>query len=502
MVRAMWILALLFSLANALEVQGFLTSDCQKKIGVTVNVKDRDIDIINLQGQHERLNADAIETLYIFNVIDNPISTIQVDEDALKYLRAVYTDDSPEPRALAFPARFIEDLVVFFSLDGKSHVYTFADIYKIRPASSASLGSHKPAFQKATTFDFSSQSGKCEASPGVVKATRVLADKISISEFLNAMDEGYDALASFEERTYLYARPFLFEKSTRLGLVFIGKRDEPGINFPMYFQWSTGEPYRFQSFNVFGSKVQEFAPNAEPVFAIRSDVKSHFFHGLFMGNVLGIPAGSTVFDSFARPSGDVTVQPSFNYMALMGADYGPYSASVGFYFPSFGIRVGEEYREVRGSSVSYAIRGMYTKSKFRVRAVGAATKYESASAKEEEVTARTGKDGTDFAPNSFKFDAVFVRGGFDFDLSDKIRIGTDLISVTGNYKEKVGAQANDIRFKRITIQPYIQQHFSHYVSITAYADLIQNTFEANFLNQDNDREQRESRFFGTFEFIF
>jgi len=500
----MWILALFLSFANALELQGFLTSDCQKKVGVTVNVSDKDVEILNLQGRFERINADAIETLYIFNVIDNPIGTITVDADLKRAAKAVYTEESEDKEpVLAFPVRFIEDLIVFYSLDGKSHVYTFADIYKLRPAPDRVLGPHKPAFHKPASFEFSQQSAKCGGQAGTVKATRVLSDKISISEFLHSLDEGYASLGSFEERTYLYARPYLFEKETRLGVIFIGKREEPAINFPIYFQWSSGEAYRFQSFNAIGSRYNEFLPNAEPVFAIRSDVKSHFFHALFVGNVAGLPAGNKVFSNeFMRLKDNLTVQPSFNYLAMMGGDYGPYSASVGFFFPSYGIKVRDEYREVRGGSVTYAVRGMYTKSKFRARVIGASTSYESDAPTTEDVLATTTADGPDFAPNSFKFDAIFVRGGLDYTVNDKLKIGGDVISVNGNYKETVGAQANDIRFKRLTLQPYVQQNFSHYVSITAYASFLQHTFESNFQNTDLDREQRETRFFGTFEFVF
>jgi hypothetical protein len=489
-------------MAGALEVQGFLTSDCQRKVGITVNVSDKNVEFINLHGRRERIDADAIETLYVFNVIDNPIEAIHVDDKLKGALRAIYTDDSHKPRALAFPVRFIEDLIVFYSLDGKSHVHTFADIYKLRPAPDSAIGEHKPVFFKATTFEFAGHA-KCGSAAGTVKATRVLADKISISEFLHALDDGYESLASFEERTYLYAKPFLYDQSTRLGLTFIGKREEPSINFPMYFQWSSGESYRFQSFNVIGAKPHEYIPNAEPVFSLRSDVKSHFFHGLFIGNVAGLPAGNKVFSTdFMKPNAELTVQNSFNYLAMMGGDYGPYSLSIGFYFPTYGIKVRDEYREVLGSSASYALRAMYTKSHWRFRAIAAPTDYESKRPLKTDVLARTGVDGPEFAPDTFSFDAIFVRAGVDYQFSDRIEFGVDGISTSGNYKETIGAQSNSVKFTRLTIQPYIQQNFSHYTSLTAYVNFIQHSFESNFNNQDQDREQRETRFFGTFEFIF
>ncbi|MGE4131470.1 MAG: hypothetical protein AB7F86_07510 [Bdellovibrionales bacterium] len=499
----MWWLGLLLSLANALELQGFLTSDCRSRVGITVNVSNKNVDFVNLDGRYERLDLDQIETIYIFNVIDNPIEQIDIDPQLLSHLRAVYTDDTKDPRTLAFPVRFIEDLVVFYSVDGKSHVYTYPDIFKIRPAPMWAKKVHRAATYKKTSFELMSQAGKCGGKSGDIKATRVLADKISISEFLNSLEDGFESLASFQERTYLYAKPFLYEKNTRLGLLFTGSREEPGINVPMYFQWSSGEVYRFQSFNAIGSKPHETLPNAEPVFSIRSDVKSHFFHGHFVGNVAGVPAGETIFfSSNVGLSGDVTVQPSFNYMALMGGDFGPYSGSVGFYFPTFGIKVKDEYREVLGTSVSYAFRGMYTKGPFRIRGIAAPTSYRSSRATKDDVVGKSSVNGSTFAPDTYRFDAVFVRGGIDYSFSERLKFGGDFISVTGSYKETVSGQSNDIRFRRSTGQIYVEQTFGRYVSLTGYANLIQHTFEANFLNQDNDREQRETRFFGTFEFVF
>lgn len=498
-----WLLSVLFAFAHSLELQGFVTNDCQRHVGIIVHVENKEVELINLKGELEVIDQERIETVYVFNLIDNPIEKVVVEPRLARRLRAIYTEDSREPRALAFPVRFIEDLIVFYSLDGKSHVYTFADLFKVRPAPNNAVGTHKPVFYRPSTFEFASQSAKCPGSSGTAKATRVLADKISISEFLHAMEDGFESLVSFEERTYLYAKPMLFDPNTRLGLVFVGQRDEPNLAFPLYFQWASGQPYRFQSFNVVGSKPNEFLPNAEPVFGFRSDVKSHFFHGHFAGNFVGLPAGERVFlGSVFKLKGDLTVQPSFNYLAMMGGDYGPYSVSVGFYFPTFGIKVRDEYREVLGTKVSYAVRGMYTKSKFRVRAITSLTNYESSHPTTDDVIARTTENGSITTPDSYKFEAVYIRGGVDYTFNDKLQFGADLISVTGNYKERVGAQSNDIKFGRTTIQGFVKQSFSHYVSLAAYGNFLQHTFESNFLNQDQDREQRESQFFGTFEFIF
>jgi hypothetical protein len=518
-----FLFALLLTLSPApgfaLEIEGFLTHDCKRHTGVIVNVSDESVELLNLQGNVESLPRPTIDTLYVFNVIENPIAEFHIDEAARRRLKAVYIENSAEPRTLAFPVRFIEDLVIFYSLTGQTHVHTLADIYKLRPAGPSAAGTHMPKSYKPMKFELDDQSAQCtggDSGPLSVKPTRLLADKISISEFLHSFAHGYEALESFQERTYLYAKPFLYEKNARLGLVFQGHREEPGLNFPLYFQWSTGEAYRFQSFSAAGLKRQEFVPNAEPVFSVRSDVKSHIFHGMFIGNVAGLPAGNSVF----LGSGDqmkitdkLTVQPSFNYLAMMGGDYGPYTLSAGFFYPTFGIRVGDEFREVLGSSLSYALRAMYTLPHWRLRAVASWSKYASSSPKETEILAKSGEDGPidHSTVTKFEFSSVFIRGGVDYEFSEKLSGGVDAIIVNGNYKETAddhtnpstpNLQDNNIRFNRLTIQPFIRQNFSNYVSVTAYADLLQNNFKSHFLGHDDSRQQQETNFFGAFEFIF
>lgn len=507
-------LALLFLLpgvAGALEIEGILDQSCRRHTGIIIHVDDDTVEIMNLSGHWESVPRAKIDTVYVFNVIENPFAEFDIDANALARLKAVYLDNSRDPRALAFPVRFIEDLVIFYSLTGQTHVYTFADIYKLRPPPPSAAGPHQTHAFRAMTFALEDQSGQCgdHARSDAVRPTRVLADKIRISEYLHSFQQGYESVESFQERTYLYAKPFLFDKHSRLGLVFEGERDEPGLNLPLFFQWSTGEAYSFQSFNAIGLKRQEWVPNAEPVFSLRSDVKSHIFHGLFIGNVAGVAAGNSIFlqNSFLNPTGDLTVQPSFNYLAMMGADYGPYSLSVGFFYPTFAIKVKDQMREVLGSSVSYAVRAMYTLSHFRARVIGSYTDYSDGNASKSEVITQSGASGELGSPQSFTFNALFLRGGIDFDFSDQLSAGVDGIIVNGNYKEHSNDGSgtfydDNIRFNRLTIQPYVRQSFGDYVSLSAYVDILQNNFKANFLNQDSSRQQQESRFFGTLEFIF
>jgi len=520
--RKYWLAAIAFSCflgdssAKALELQGFITQDCQRHVGVVIHASNNLVETIGIDGRYHAFAVDDIETIYVFNLIENPFVEFRIDQAALNRLKAVHVEeDDGKEGSLAFPVRFIEDLIIFYSLDGKSHVHRMADIFKLRPAPPSALRSHRPRSSVDPGFEFADQTAKCPAQKAAkvsaIKPTRVLADKISISEFLNSFEQGYDRLESFQERTYLYAKPMMFDTKSRLGLMLNSKPKEPAIEAPFYFQWGSGEPYRFQSLNVIGTKNHEFLPNTEPVFALRTDVKSHIFHATFIGNVVGLAAGDNVFlgsSNGLKLKQTLDVQPSLNYLAMMGGDFGPYSLSGGLYYPTFGIRVGDEVREVLGSEASYAMRAMYTKRDWRVRVIGSLTDYQKGVTTKEDVLADSVANVDRETVSSYKFDAVFLRGGLEYELSRRLSIAVDGIYVGGNYKETQVygnsplPQSSDIRFTKFTTQFHVRQTFGRYVAISAFANLIQNSYESNFLNKDQDKEIRETHFFGTMEFIF
>jgi hypothetical protein len=90
--------------------------------------------------------------------------------------------------------------------------------------------------------------------------------------------------------------------------------------------------------------------------AVRSEFKSHLLHGTFLANFDGFTAGKPLF--IDRWSGKTRRQAwldsSFNHLTLLGADYGAWSMSYGYYFPSFAVAQGEEFRELTAAKASPA----------------------------------------------------------------------------------------------------------------------------------------------------
>ena len=176
----------------------------------------------------------------------------------------------------------------------------------------------------------------------------------------------------------------MFPKSTRLGFVSQSKKIEtPYPTLPLYVQWGSGEPYRFQSFYQFGGVAPNVLPSVEPQGVIRSDLKSHLFHGSFIGNIAALPAGTEYFSSNAsgflpiseKQLDKTLISISLNYLALMGVDWGPWSLSVGNYYPLHLIQIKDQFREVLATASSPLFRLMYTTKSLRFRGVFSSVNY-------------------------------------------------------------------------------------------------------------------------------
>lgn len=489
----------------ALELQGIVTEECARHTGIPVYVNDINVTVLALNGVVESIPRAKIDTVAVYNVLENPFVHIPINESTLPYLKSIHLSGSEHHDSVAFAVRFIEDLVFFFSVEGRTLVHPLKDLHRLRPAKEMD---EKKLSGKKYRFYFP-ESEKCPASRenegDLIKPTRLLADKISIEELYSSFENGYEALESFQERTYLYAKPLLYERNTRLGLILDGKREESGPHMPFYFQWSTGKPYHFQSFTMFGGKPTETLPNAESVMAIRSDVKSHVFHAHFVGNIMGMPAGEDIFSSDDTGGGSslgtLNAQPSFNYMALMGGDFGPYSFSVGFYFPTFGLASGVEEREVLSSSSSYAVRAMYTTHKWRLRAVASQTEYDNSRPTKDDVLAAS-NDTEINPPSSYDFRSWFVRPGVEYNLTPEFKVSADVILLNGTYNEIMGGNANYFKFTRTTVQLAVQRAFGNYVNLLGYVNFLNHRFESEFTGAARNDTKTDTKMFGTLEFIF
>lgn len=210
--------------AWALEVYSLLDEKCQLREGLILGITPTQVEMLGLDGQYSTIERENLRHLAIYNTVDNPIGRIEDHPRLRQLLVEIYVRNSDEPSFIGWPVKFVENLVIFFDLRGKTHVFELFKIRKIRPFKGAHIPAKKLAHDPVKLSYVSWVSdcqlpGKGEARGNRVRPTRMLGDQIQISEFLTQFENGFEDVKSFQERTYVYARPFLYEKSTKLGFL-------------------------------------------------------------------------------------------------------------------------------------------------------------------------------------------------------------------------------------------------------------------------------------------
>ena len=201
----------------------------------------------------------------IHKVMENPLARMAIDEPLRALARHIRTGSDETGGFTGWPVAFYDQLVIFFDTEGRSHVLEPQDIRGVQPVRDLPAEIRPTVFAKVT-LDFPPELVLCNlprAESGL-RPSRVLGDRIKVDDHLAKLRERYNALDSFEERTHVYPRPLVFDPTTRLGLsYFSGKRGSLVKYMPLYFQWSSGRPYRFQSHSAFGVVASPWLPIVE-----------------------------------------------------------------------------------------------------------------------------------------------------------------------------------------------------------------------------------------------
>lgn len=496
--------------AQATDLHTVMLDRCQAKSGIIVHVDEARLVLLQLDGTSEEIKREQIESLYISSTLENPIPKIAIDPALQSALKRVVIKDE---EFIGWPVRFIEQLVMFYDLAGKTRVYEKRRLTKLRPITALKKNIDSPG--QAINIDWSGVSTKCEYPKAILKngnlnvqPIRVLEDQIKVVQYLDDLADGYADLDSYQERTYLYARPIVFNQTSRLSFILPAEELERQLDGMISFRWGGGEPYHFQSFNRFGQQYLEFGPAVKSVFAVRSDLKAHLFHTHISGDIRGLPGGSSIYTKDYRAAlnekmgGTSEIQTGINYVLLMGGDFGPLSASVGYYYPIHFIRVGDRFREILASRQSYAFRGMWTTSKLRFRAITSIYAFDSQTATTSEI--EIDHNGVADPVRAFAFKGKFLRAGVDWDITSANRLTADFVSTDGEYSgTRTSGGRESFSFIRRSIIGGFYQDFGDYVGVGVLGTWVfTNTEHMGFPTAAATNSQSQFILGGELEFIF
>ncbi|OGH00446.1 MAG: hypothetical protein A2600_05465 [Candidatus Lambdaproteobacteria bacterium RIFOXYD1_FULL_56_27] len=462
--RLIWAvcLGLLASPVQGLELYRLLDGDCRGPAGLIVYADQEQVELLGLDGRLQSVDRASVRHILVYNSLENPIPEIHLEGRLAENLREIRLKHQGSPTFSGWPIRFEEELVVYYDTQGKTSLVAIDQIVSIqRPEGMA--GDLKPQNFLPVSLALGPGLPQCQdRETGATKErlfpTRVIGNQIGISQFFGAYQQGFDRLRRFQERTQFYARPFVYDEETKFGFPLQtpkGNEEYPAF-FPFYFQWSAGRPYSHQGLTVLGTKLVAWLPQVEPVFVMQTDLKSHFFNASFVGNPMALAAGSDTLvanrafalDYYKKMvSKEAALVESFNYLALSGIDYGPWSVAGGVYYPIYGLNGGGLFREFLATQATPIFRVMFQRSKSSVKLIWAQTQVESSDPKATEIRLNGSEAMVSanlaLAEESqlrdqlthYKLKAGFVRTNYEYQWDKEITLGTALVYQPVDYQE-------------------------------------------------------------------
>ena len=465
--------------ARALELHSFVDDRCQVSTGILVRVDETRVHFITLEGTYATLPVDAVGVVVIHKVLENPLSRISLGDPLRALARQIRTGSDDASGFVGWPVGFYDQLVIFFDTEGRSHVLEPQDIHGVHTVHDVPAELRPAAFAKVA-LDFPPELLLCglPRSESGLRPSRVLGDRIKVDDYLAKLRDHYSALDSFEERTHVYPRPLVFDPTTRLGLAyFSGARGSLVKYLPLYFQWSSGRPYRFQSHSAFGVVTSPWLPVVEPTFGFQSDVKSHFFTASFVGHLVSLPAGSAAFVNTEQalfPQGTTpAVDELYNYLMLMGGDWGRFSVSGGALYRSVRVAFSSiERREISADAWTPVARLMWIGDRLRLRAMYFRTRQNRSQG--EGWRRLASSLPTSQSNPAYDLSLDTFRAGIDLDLPLDLSISADQILTIGSYRE-TDVAAMDIVHALTSV--VLTAQFSRYVATKGYFNLSHRRYD-------------------------
>ncbi len=497
--------------SKAADLYTLIDDNCRNYSGLILSVQEDSLQLLSQEGVLVGLNKSKIKAVLIYKSLQNPIHNVKITSEIESTLKNIYLSDKNQSLLIGWPVGFIENLVIIFDIEGKTHLIDLNQIIKFREAHldpSRSLLQNK-SIDLLAIGDLPIECTIPSDSRKGALPSQVLVDLIRVQEFFSSMENSFEQIKSFEERTYFYARPYLFEKHSRMGFINIQGDDQGFQNFPIYYQSSSGEPYRFQNFWKMGGGFFLESPSVSNPFSYYTEAKSHLFHGVFLGNLGALPAGSSYYNNLSGIlipdlKEKVIVSASYNYMAMMGLDYGAWSFSFGTFYPTYMINVYQQFREVLASSVSPIFRLRYMSRNLETSIVYSKTNIKKNSGVTD-YDIKLNLESSDLSQmESFKMNTNLLKINFSYQLFPTLKFSESLIILNGKYSELYNKFSGSVGFQHLTNLLELAFSFGEYITVRGYMVSFMSKKKINFIdyNENSQREQNHISYGSALEFVF
>lgn len=514
--------------AKALELYSIVYSECQHHTGLILDVEEDELLLLDTKGESRKLPRQAIETILVYNTVENPLSGIDLRHQHVVLPRKVTIQGEPDFEFAGWPIRFLEDLIVFYDIQGKSHLVNVEQVKRFESASDLNRENPITLKHSSFVFGFGSNMPRCryldESESSKVQPTRMLSDRISISKFLAVYQKGFDQLDRFESRTGYYARPYLYDTQTKLALLIQNDRYRAEIpqGLPLNFQWSTGRNFGPQGKLTLGLSEVSTLPNIEPVFAVQFSGKYHFLSLQYAGNISAFSYGEdflinnrsfyTSFFSKYNPDQSL-VFPHFNQNTMTGFDLGPYSFAGGLFYPVMAVQGNEIFREILSEKFSPIGVFKYTTDETRTEAILSVINLDSTNPSEDNIKLILAEEMSNQVNlsqassslidqiESFDLDSSFLRINYEQAFKDDLILGLSEVLLQGRYQERMQGEDYRLNFQHLVTSVNMNQVFGDYVALKARLNYFIRQYRSETMTNSAESSDNQFSFSLAIEFF-
>ena len=146
----------------SLEIYTLIGDDCGTDTGLIVGGDERRIYMLNVDGGLSSIDQDDVQLALVYNIHENPIRTVDLSSELGGLLREVKLSDEEQTHFLGWPIKFIDQMIIFFDIDGKTHL---VDLEKIKNFSAPELPFNKRkeiTNAKPTRFGLGASLSQCK----------------------------------------------------------------------------------------------------------------------------------------------------------------------------------------------------------------------------------------------------------------------------------------------------------------------------------------------------
>ncbi len=517
----------LSSSVSGIEIYSIIHKGCQANTGLIIGINTEDVFQLDINGKLVKTSRNGIENILVYNTLDNPINQLDLTDELRDFAREVEVQAEEDTNFIGWPIRFLEELIVFYDIEGKTHLVDIDMIQRFAVPETISSQVKSIKHFKTYQFGFGNNLPECGGISGrakdVVQPTRMLSDKIKIAKFLSVYTKGFTKLNRFQKRTSFYARPYLYDKKTKVGIVAGNDDFRAEIpQFPLNFQWPSGSNFGPQGILNIGSHYNEFLPNVEPIFGLKFEGKYHFLSVYFAGNPNAFSFGSdfivnnrALFQNFFSKydPDDPLVFPHYNQTALTGLEWGAYSISGGYYYPIICLQGNGLFREILAEQSMPLASFLYTTGDMKVRVLLSDIRLGKGKPSEDNIRmiyAEEMSQGTILTTASkdlansledYSLHSQFLRFNLDLDLNEETRISISEVIFQGEYEEILAGSKYELNFNQYITSVRVKQEFGDYVSLTGFLNYYIRQYQSKTEQDDKESGENKISFAMVVEFI-